>query len=309
MYRDDGALDLAGMVDAERHLSSLAGYICQLKSGESYLFSGAVSSNGCDLYGQRVESMRDLQLSFPLYLWPEGSDFADQLFVHAARRTVSREEYGGGGIQILACSASTAQALNVDAEFLETGYRVVGAELQLCPLEFWYGSASAPSIYIPPQIKPTSKHQFQKIFERLVVAAQRSAGKTLKTSKNKKKRRHTNLPCFPTELLFAAHAQGLLTIKATKNKLSVTTKWAELVEDQSVFTARYTGSKRSFQLGPNQQLQLFWDTLRLNASADLETDVVTDSDGNIVVSKLHTEKGHQALNLPRPKRTELGQFK
>ena len=154
-----------------------------------------------------------------------------------------------------------------------------------------------------------SRWKFQKIFERLVVAAQRSAGKTLKTSKNKKKRRHTNLPAFPTELLFAAHAQGLISLKATKNKLSVTTKWADLVEDHSVFIARYTGSKRSFQLGPNQQLQLFWDTLRLNASADLETDVVTDLDGNVITSKLHTEKGHQGLNLPRPKRTELGQFK
>ena len=57
-------------------------------------------------------------------------------------------------------------------------------------------------------------------------------------------------------------------------------------------------------------MTLHWgDSFRLNASCDLEVDINTDSDGNIVVSKLHTEKGHQALNLPRPKRTELGQFK
>ena len=68
---------------------------------------------------------------------------------------------------------------------------------------------------------------------------------SLKTSKNKKKRRHTNLSCFPIELLFAAHAQGPLTIKATENMLSVAAKWANLVEDHAVFIVRYSGSKRS----------------------------------------------------------------
>ena len=118
------------------------------------------------------------------------------------------------------------------------------------------------------------------------------------------------LACLPDRTLVcgARPGQGLISLKANKNKLSVTTKWTDLVEDQSIFIARYSGSKRSFQLGPKQQMQLFWDTLRLNASADLDTDVLTDLDGNIITSKLHTEKGHQGLNLPRPKRTELGQF-
>ena len=298
------------MVQDTRRLTSLAGQTGLLANGEIYLFTGAVSV-AQDLHAHRVLSMSELKGQWPSYpCWPEDFDrFQDQLFVAEAVVAVPPAEYASGAGVMLVCSSKLASALSLqDAETLETGYRVVGGELQIGPLQIYYGTASAPSMYVPPSIQPTFKDQSQKVFERLVVAAQRSAGKTLKTSKNKKKRRHTNLPAFPTELLFAAHAQGLISLKATKNKLSVTTKWAGLVEDQSIFIARYSGSKRSFQLGPNQQLQLFWDTLRFNASCDLEVDVNTDSGGNIITSKLHTEKGHQALNLPRPKRTELGQF-
>ena len=228
-----------------------------------------------------------------------------------ALSSVPPAEYASGAGVMLACSSKLASSLSLqDAETLETGYRCTDGGLQIAPLEVYYNDSELPSIYIPPQIQPSLEAQFESIIERLVIAAKRSSGKTLKTSKNKKKRRHANIYSFPTELLFKAHERGLVALKATKGKLTVTSSWDELVADKQVFQAKYNGSKRYFELGGNRAMTLHWgDSFRLNASCDLEVDINTDSDGNIVVSKLHTEKGHQALNLPRPKRTELGQFK